>query len=177
VTLSEEILDSLKRRDASAQRKARSALFPAVRAVCGRMLNDPMLAEHTAEDIWTEFLFQHVDRVRSARGVLRYLRLTTVRRCARVREVSARYIDESTIAERISDAPDAIELVASKQQQQRLMSCLQRLTGKVRAVLRMRFAEEMTQEAIGQQTGASKQYVGRVLKQALNRLRRCMGEA
>jgi RNA polymerase sigma factor (sigma-70 family) len=56
----------------------------------------------------------------------------------------------------------------------RLTLCLSRLQKRSRRVVRMRFRHEMTQEAIGEALGISKQHAGRVIAQALEGLRRCM---
>jgi RNA polymerase sigma-B factor len=45
------------------------------------------------------------------------------------------------------------------------------LTEREREVLRLRFAEDLTQAEIGEQIGVSQMHVSRIIRQAVNRLR------
>ncbi|MFC1610525.1 RNA polymerase sigma factor [Myxococcota bacterium] len=171
----ETFLEQLRACQPDAQQLARKRLFPAMLVVCRRMLSDSVLAEQTAEDIWMDFLFRHVDKVQSAGALSAYLRMTTVRRCVRVREFRAKHLDSSTVE--LSTSPHVHEKIDQQRHMARLDLCLSKLTPRSRAMLRMGYQQELTQEEIGRRFNVSKQYVGRVLKKAIQRLRRCMEAA
>jgi RNA polymerase sigma-B factor len=50
------------------------------------------------------------------------------------------------------------------------------LTDREREVLRLRFAEDLTQAEIGERVGVSQMHVSRIIRQAVNRLREAAGE-
>jgi RNA polymerase sigma factor (sigma-70 family) len=56
----------------------------------------------------------------------------------------------------------------------RLEECLEKLTPKARQVLALRYGAEHTNEQIGSLLGGSKQYIGRLIAQCLEKLRRCL---
>jgi len=171
-----ELLEQLKARDPGAQQQLRSELFGKIAATCTRLLGDPVKAESVAEDLWMDFLFTHIDKVREPRAISAYLRMMTVRRCLRLREFEAKHLDLEGGREPATD-PEAELLSAIDQPrlQERLTRCLQKLDGRARWMLRLRFFEEQKLEEIGEQASVSKQYAGRVVKQSLGRLRKCMG--
>ncbi len=45
------------------------------------------------------------------------------------------------------------------------------LTDREREILRLRFAEDLTQAEIGERVGVSQMHVSRIIRQAINRLR------
>jgi DNA-directed RNA polymerase specialized sigma subunit len=54
---------------------------------------------------------------------------------------------------------------------------LKLLSRRARRIVRMRYRNEMTQEAIGKALRVSKQYIGRLIAKSLEALRECMREA
>jgi RNA polymerase sigma factor (sigma-70 family) len=170
-----ELLDGLKEGTTRARAIARQSLFPRVLAVCRRMLSDPILAEDTAEDIWMDFLFLHAARVQSARALPAYLRMMTVRRCIRIRQSRARLaeLDENSASNGLAE-DHLVSAVDLMRDQVRLQACLEQLDGRARKILRLRFHLDLTQEAIGQALGVSKQYAGRVIARSLENLRQCL---
>jgi RNA polymerase sigma-70 factor, ECF subfamily len=171
----EDLLDALRSRHAGAQRKARAWLFPRVLAVCQRLLSDKALAEQTAEDVWLDFLYGHVDAVRSAAAVEGYLKMMTVRRCRRTRDQQTRHteLDEQLLAPVGSEA-ETVAVLDHRRLTRRLDTCLGQLTPRTRQALSWRYHEELTQEDIGRRFGFTKQYAGRLLAQGLETLRRCL---
>jgi RNA polymerase sigma factor (sigma-70 family) len=182
-----ELFDRLRARDPQAQVELRRELLPRVLAVCRRLLPDPSLAAEAAEDIWMDFAFGGLDRLRAPEAVSAYLRVMTVRRCVRLRDGWARHEE---LGERACPAGGpggetsgaAVEeglLMGLEQRRlrERLVRCLRRLSEKARRIVRMRFFLDLTQEQIGQSLGVSKQYAGRVIHRSLDALRACLEEA
>lgn len=170
-----ETLTLLRARDAGAQAQLREQLFPRVLGTCLQILRDEVAAREMAEDIWTDFLFGKVDGIEHPRAMAAYLKLMAVRRCRRLRERSARH---TAAVELQHQGPDPERLVLEAhdvvRQHALLAACLELLSPKAHQVVRLRYAEELTQEEIGVRIGASKQYAGRVLGRSLEQLRRCM---
>lgn len=171
----DELLERLKARDPDAQVHFRKYVRTHLLAICMRELRDRTSAEDIVEDVLTDFIFDHVDRLRSPRAVHRYLRVTAIRRCRRHRTLAARH---ATLREETMSRPySAREMVAALDQprrQARLAHCMSRLTTRARQVLRMKFHNEMTNAAIGSTFGFSGQYASRIIGKALTTLRRCM---
>jgi RNA polymerase sigma-70 factor, ECF subfamily len=172
------LLDRLRVRDRAAQEALRAELLPRLTAVCTRLLGDRRIGEETASDVLMDFLTDGVDKLREERAIRSYVRMTAVRRCVRLRGWRTRM--ETPV-----DLPDPAggpEAELSQRQtqdrlQRRLRHCLERLTPRVRRVLRLRFERDMTQERIGEVLGFTKQYAGRFIAAALEGLRRCMEKA
>jgi RNA polymerase sigma factor (sigma-70 family) len=172
------MLEKLRARDHRAQQELRRRLSPKILAVCRHMLKDEALAQEAAEDIWMDFLYEHVDQVQKERALGAYLRMMTVRRCVRIRDWQKRH-------EQPEDQPPLVggsetEMVTSldgRRQTARLEDCLKRLSRRARRIIRMRYRNEMTQEAIGKALRVSKQYIGRLIARSLEALRECMQEA
>ncbi|MBI5545991.1 MAG: sigma-70 family RNA polymerase sigma factor [Deltaproteobacteria bacterium] len=176
--MTEEALLGLRRGDGRTLRDLHAELFPRVRAVCRQLLKAPAVADETAHDVWTDFVVDRAPGLKHPGAIAAYLHMMAVRRCCDQRRLQMR-LDERDLAGE-ADGSESVEahLAASSEQREleaRLAGCMERLTGRTREVLRMRFHRSMTQEAIGEVFGASKQYVGKVLKKSLEALRRCMG--
>jgi RNA polymerase sigma factor (sigma-70 family) len=176
--VSDELLERLQKGEAGAIRQVQADVLPRLRAVCRTLLGQA-LADEVAEDVWTDFMVDHVSSLKHSAALPAYLRLMASRRCAELRRFQARH-------EAVDDgAPDGHEgaeamlarLGEQRERESRLAACLAVLTESARAVLRMRFHHERTLEAIGATLGVSKQYVGRVVGKSLCALRRCLEAA
>jgi RNA polymerase sigma factor (sigma-70 family) len=172
------MLEKLRARDHRAQQKLRKRLSPKILAVCRHMLQDESLAQETAEDIWMDFLYEHVDKVQKERALGAYLRMMTVRRCVRIRDWQKRHEEPENQPPLVggSEAEMAAAL-DQRLQTARLEECLKQLSRRARRIMRMRYRNEMTQEAIGKALRVSKQYIGRLIARSLEALRECMEEA
>lgn len=170
-----DLLARLKARDVRAQRQFRERHLRALTARCEPALGDRARAQEVAEDVIADLLLVHIDRVRTERALAAYLHVAALRRCRRLRSLLERHQE---LEERpdLGDGPEAALLRADEASRwsERIAWCMARLRPKVRAVLRLRFQEDATQEAIGEAMGVSKQYVGRVLAKALESLKRCL---
>ncbi len=170
-----DLLSRLRAREPRAQEEIRRRLFPRVQAVCLAMLKESVRAEDAAEDIWMDFLFVHVDKVRKESAVGAYLRTLTVRHCLRLRKWQQRHQELDRQAPLVvGSEDDTLAEVEKRRLFIRLQACLAKLSGKARRILRLRFCHDMTQLNIGQDLGVSKQYAGRVLAKSVESLRRCM---
>jgi RNA polymerase sigma factor (sigma-70 family) len=173
--MSEPLLSRLRARDPRAQAECRRQYLPALEAVCARALSDPHSGREVAEEVLADVMLSHVDRLREERALPAYLRMIAVRRCARLKARSQRTEELSEELPDESSGPESAILAA--EQQHRLGRCLGRLRPRVQHWLRLRFHEGMTQEAIGAAFDCSKQYVGRLLAQALAELKQCVEAA
>jgi len=172
-----DLLERLKQRDPASQQELRLLVFHRVKALCRAILQDEVWAEDMAEDIWMDFLFDHVDRVQHAPAMGAYLRMTTVRRCVRMKSWRKRHdpIDELPDLQHPERelAPDKL---ARQQDKQRLERCLERLKPQARTVFRLRYEEDLTQDQIASAVGVSKPYIWKVLDKGLKALKACLGE-
>lgn len=177
--LDDEELARLKARDPAAQARFFRAHRGRVEALCARVLGHGADALEIATDVIGDFLFQYVDGVESPRAVATYLKLMATRR-------SLRWVKTRGKSDEVGDDDgDAVELgrerepavdqaIWAQQMMPRLDGCLGQLTPKAREVLKMRFATDLTNEAIGDIVGGSKQYIGRLIKESTEKLRKCL---
>lgn len=167
------MLDRLKAREPDAQQELARELFPRVLKLCRRELRGD-LAEHVAADVWTDFLFFEVDHVRSPDAIPTYLRMMTVRRCRRMQSWQSRHSPLPELEPLHGGEDEAVAKLDEQRRIVRLTGCLERLTPRVRGVLRMRFRHGLTQESIGASLGVTRQYAGRLVSAGLDTLRDCL---
>jgi RNA polymerase sigma factor (sigma-70 family) len=170
-----DLLARLKARDPRAQRELRARHLAPLAAVCERILGAGAQAREIAEDVITDVAMVHVDKIRLERSLPTYLRMVAVRRCARLKAAQGRHDELGHHADH-RDGPEAalVEADEAHRWRRRIGRCLARLQPRVRLVLRMRFHEDATQEAIGTSLGVSKQYVHKLLSKSLVSLRKCL---
>jgi RNA polymerase sigma factor (sigma-70 family) len=170
-------LARLKARDRQAQARFYNNFRERVQAVCQRVLGSGPDAADVATDVIGDFLFQYVDGVESPRAVTTYLKLMATRR-------SLRWLRRGERSEEVADdtpadgeaRPDHAndQAIWVGQMAPRLSGCLEHLTPKAREVLKLRFSTDLTNEAIGDIVGGSKQYIGRLLKESTEKLKLCL---
>ena len=177
-TLDDAELALLKARDAQAQARFFRAQRARVEALCARVLGHGADAFEIAADVLGDFLFRYVDGVESPRAVSTYLKLMATRRSLRWLRAKGRSDeiqegdgDGLVDAER-DPAPD--QAIWARQMMPRLGGCLEQLTPKAREVLKLRFSTELTNESIGDILGGSKQYIGRLIKESTDKLKKCL---
>jgi RNA polymerase sigma-B factor len=78
----------------------------------------------------------------------------------------------ATIADSIGESDGRLELAESRPA---LTGAIHALPERERAILRMRFAEDLTQAEIGERLGISQMHVSRLLRRALERMRTLIG--
>jgi len=173
VQLSRQTIDGLQNGDDRARRECWENLFSPVYAICARILGSGVAASDTTADLLSDFIFHHVHALQNPAGAGAYLRLMAVRRSIRAREhrnrMCAFHDDTMSTA---STGPE--EAAGYRLLQDRLPDCLNTLTPKARSALRLKYTARMANEQIGTLLGGSKQYIGRLLAQSLEQLRRCL---
>lgn len=173
-----EVLAGLRARDPKVQAATWRAVFPRLRRTCSAVLGDPARGEEMAQDVWLDFAYRHVDRVRHPGALYPYLRLMAVRRARRAAARRARFRREGPPPEPVG-APDErrlAEVLDSRRQADRLADCVDALTPRARQMLRLRVHREESLGAIGRAFGISKQAVDKAIRKALAALRTCLGE-
>ncbi len=171
------MLTGLKRGDRDAERIFWKDRWPEVYAVCRHILGDGADASEAAVDVMTDFMTKYVHSLSNEAAINAYLRLMAVRRSIKYKKFREKHISLQPDTDMVND--DALSPEESAQFAflvPRLNECMGRLTGKARQAVQLRYAEQMTGDRIGGIIGASKQYVGRLLKQSLNFLSRCLEE-
>ncbi len=168
------LVAGLQRRDESAQRRFWEQRWAGVYAICARILGGGADATELATDVLTDFLFEHVHRLSNPRAARSYLRLMAVRRSLRRRERRRELVGKDADRLPTPMRVDAEEAAALSSLQPRLDACLGQLTDKAQQMLRLRYAQELTNTRIGQLLGCSKQYVGRLVTRSLELLRECL---
>ncbi len=174
--LDEDELERLRARNPVAQARFFRAHRERVENICGRILGQGGDAQELAADVLGDFLYTYVDGVETPRAVSTYLKLMATRRALRWQKARDRAgeFDEETVAAADGSSDNAIW---AQQVLPRLDGCLTHLTPKAREVLKLRFSTELTNEAIGEIVGGSKQYIGRLIKESTEKLRRCLESA
>ncbi len=176
--MSGNLLQRLQAIENGAQKEAWDRWMPKITAICRRMLHDEAWAEEVAADLWMDFVYDSVQRVRNENAMDGYLRMMTVRRCVRLRDRRKKHQDVEQHGELARDQSDpselAIQAIDGPTEHARLQKCLGALRQQAQDILRMRFHLGMTQERIGVALGVSKQYAGRVLGKSLEVLRLCL---
>jgi RNA polymerase sigma factor (sigma-70 family) len=167
----------LVKREPAALRRFWERERPQVYAICARVLGDGADAHDVADAVMVDFMFDCVKRLANAGTMGAYLRLMAARRAIRRREQKARNIESelhTQIDESRSDPDQSIHLAKAASA---LEECLRKLTPKAQEALRLRYSGDLTQSEIGALVGGSKQYIGRLLTQSIEKLRVCLGAA
>jgi RNA polymerase sigma-B factor len=81
--------------------------------------------------------------------------------------------DDATLADAVGGLDAGFDLVEHRPA---LARALKGLPARERAILHLRFSEDLTQSEIGQRLRISQMHVSRLLRQALDRLRIVVGE-
>jgi RNA polymerase sigma factor (sigma-70 family) len=173
IAIDDEELSRLKSGDAAAQGRFFAARRAELAAICQRIVGDRALSEELAEDVVIDFLFHAVNRVRHSDAVPAYLSLMAARRAMRERE-QRRRADDAPLEQMVATTPSPEDAAALRGSAVKLERCLGQLTPKARSTLKLRFGEDLAQEHIGQVLGGSKQYIGKLIRQSVEKLRMCL---
>ena len=167
-------LAGLRAGDAAAQARFWEEHRARVFRHCARVLGAGRDAEELAQDVLSEFIFERAARLARDEAALAYLRLMAVRRALRHRDRQRRLHGREMAEQEDPDAAAAVFRAGDAAALRRLPDCLERLTPKAREALLLRYRRELTTARIGEIVGGSKQYIGRLLRQSLARLRDCL---
>ncbi len=164
-------------RDPATLRRFWERERPVVFGICARVLGNGADASDVADAVMVDFMFDCVKRLASARTMEAYVRLMAARRAIRRRDRVAKSVRpevDSQVDESRGDPDQSIHLQNATSA---LEQCLQKLRPKAQEALRLRYAGDLTQTEIGAIVGGSKQYIGRLLSQSIEKLRACLGAA
>lgn len=172
-----DLLERLRARDGEAQAVVRAAESGRLFAIAVRTLGSPARAETLVADLFTDFFFDAVDRVRAQAAIPAYLRAMVVRRSRREVERLQRY--EELHDEPLSDGRQGSldERLDREAWLRRLAICTGELTPNARTTLRLHFTYELSLQQVGDRLGRSKQAVHKTVQKALVALRSCLGDA
>ncbi len=171
------LLKQLRQREPASHKLAHDYLFPRILRVCRKMLKNETTAEQTAADIWIDFVLRYVHNLKSGASIPSYLRMMTVRRCMRAREFVAKHDSLDVVPELKSKATNPETDIDRQRQLSQLQRCIRQLDQRERDLLLMYFGHDMTQQAIGDLIGVSKQHIGRILRKAEGKLKICLEKA
>jgi RNA polymerase sigma factor (sigma-70 family) len=169
----ELLLQGLQERDSACQMQFWNQYWTKVYAICARILGRGPDATDLAVDLLTEFMDTRVHDLEKASSMSAYLRLMAVRRALDLKKNRARASALTfDIGDKTSTSPEDQAVVTTLMP--RLENCLPHLTEKAQQTLRLKYAEQWSNERIGTLVGGSRQYIGRLIRQSLNLLRSCI---
>jgi RNA polymerase sigma factor (sigma-70 family) len=165
----------LREKDPTALRQFWLRERPIVRGICTRVLADGSEAGEVADEVLIDFMFNYVNRLDHARTMGAYLRLMAARRAIRHRERRSKHVELAAQAD--DSQPDPERSILHAKAVSALEHCFRKLTPKAQEAVRLRYSADLTQQQIGAIVGGSKQYIGRVLAQSIDKLRECLRTA
>ena len=168
-----ELVNGLKAGKPAAQQRLWQTYWDKVYPICFRILQNRPDAVDAAADLLTDFTARHVQDLAEPEAIWRYLRLMAVRRSMELRKKRNRFVFlDYEVADFTGKSPEGEALLTDLRPL--LNHCLGRLTQRARECLRLKYQNELSNERIGDRTGVSKQYVGRLISQSLETLRTCL---
>jgi RNA polymerase sigma factor (sigma-70 family) len=144
-----------------------------VYAICASILSQEADARDMAMDILVDFVENRADHLASSKALYAFLRQAAVRRSLRYRERLNKMADmETELSLPNETTPE--ELANLNMLMPFLKECLGGLRPKVQMSLRLKYTRRISNEQIGKIVGGSKSYIGRLLKQGIKSLKRCI---
>lgn len=175
VLIDEQIVTGLKRRDKGAFELFWNNYYHRVYPICAFILGHGPDAVDMTVDILVDFVEKHADNLSTPRALFSFLRQMAVRRSIRMRDKR----DKVTCLERdsqlgLEDETTPEQEAEMNQLMPLLSQCLEHMTPKTQMTLRMKYANKISNEEIGRVLGGSKSYIGRVLNNGRETLRKCI---
>lgn len=168
------LIEGLKANEPHYQRLFWKRYWPDVYGISACILGDGFPAREVATGVLSDFLSQCVHRLVHAQAMWSYLRLMTVRRAKKEKTILDG-LEQNNIELLVDDSDFSAEQKADvKLLLPRLEECLGRLTPKAQQVLKLRYNGDLPNEKIGDLLGGSKQYIGRLITQCHEMLRKCL---
>ena len=177
MSIAPEIIVRLQKNDQEAQRLFWSSQWSYVFAICAHILGKGAAATDLAVDVLTAFMFEYVHGLAHPATAKVYLRLMAVRRSLQKRKEQRVFVDLQnweTLVEEGARTPEDQALCRAAMP--RLEGCLSRLSPNAQQIIRLSYTQGMGNNRIADLLGVSKQYIGKLIKKSLERLRRCMEE-
>jgi RNA polymerase sigma factor (sigma-70 family) len=147
--------------------------FEKLYPICAYILGDGPDALDATVDLMVDFIESHVDRLAKPESLYSYLRLMAVRRSLRLRDRRQKTI-EFKEGDHAGVNSSMEEVVWAGQLMPLLDECLGSVTLKAQKALRLKYGNKISNEQIGRHIGGSKQYIGRLIRDALKALRLCI---
>jgi len=169
-----QILERLKQKDRATQEQLYRAEKSRITAIAISILRSPDHAESLVSDLFMDFFFTYVDRIREARAIPAYLRIMCQRRARRQRARMYRQVELEPDKVNYDPTDDTDEQVERRLYAQWLESCVGQLNPQTREVLKLHFGHEMSYSEVGEHQGKSKQAVGKAVLKSLDLLRDCL---
>jgi len=169
-----EVLERLKRHDRVTQEQLYRDEKGRLMAIAVSILRNPDEAESLVSDLFTDFFFHYVERIRESRAIRAYLRIMCQRRARRQRARMYRHTELEPEQVNYDPTDDTEALVERGLYSEWLQSCVGQLNPRAREVLKLHFALDMSYSEIGAQQGKSKQAVGKTVLKSLDLLRSCL---
>jgi RNA polymerase sigma factor (sigma-70 family) len=164
-------------REPAALRRFWQRERPIVYGICARVLGTGADASDVADAVMVDFMFDCVKRLENAGTMGAYVRLMAARRAIRRREQKSKNVASELHARVDESRADPDHSIHLAKAESTLAECIRKLTPKAQEALRLRYSGELTQGEIGAIVGGSKQYIGRLLSQSIEKLRACLGAA
>jgi len=167
-------LERLQTRDRKAQEQLYLTEKGRCMAIAVSILRSTDHAESLVSDLFTDFFFTYVDRVREGRAIPAYLRIMCQRRARGQRTRMQRQVELEPDRVNYDPTDDTEEQLERKLYSRWLERCVGQLNPQAREVLKLHFGHEMSYSEIGDQQGKSKQAVGKGVLKSLALLRECL---
>lgn len=174
MTTEQDWLSDLKNRDAAVQQQFWAAQWPVVYAISRYILGNSADASEVAVDVLSDFMTTYLHNVTTSDSVQAYIRLMATRRALKYRTKRNRMVAVEFDSFSDLDNLDPEQVAQLSQLIPRISVCMEKLTPKAQSVVRLRYRKHMTKTAIAETVGASKQYIGRLLKRSLELLKLCL---
>ena len=124
-------VERLKARNPEAQREFYRLHWPKVLRICENILGKTPRAEDVATDVLTDFIFEHVHKLKNPKAGLPYLRKMAINRSRRLKK--SLYKHNDSLLDTILDEDDTPEEKAHlSAMSAQLEKCLSKLTEKTR---------------------------------------------
>lgn len=167
------LVEGLKKGDNESRLVFWQRYYEEVYPICARILKSPANATDVAVDLLSDFMNHYVHQLSDPGALHAYLRMMAIRRATTYRNRSAKSVSMAVELEDTNGA-NPEEIAHWLTLVPRLEGCLGALSPKARQALRLSFGHHQTHVEIGHEIGGSKQYIGRLIKQSLKALKRCM---
>ena len=167
------LLAGLRARDTAVIEVFWLEYFEKLYPICAYILGDGPDALDATVDILADFVEVHSLRLSKPEALYAYLRLMCIRRGLRLRERRQKTVTSHDVDLFPSDSGEE-RIVTMRLLMPILETCLETMTPKAQQALRLKYGKQISNERIGRYLGGSKQYIGRLIRDALKALRDCI---
>ena len=167
------IVAGLKDRDKTAIEWFWRDYYDRIYPICAFILGHGPDAVDMTVDVLVDFIEKYAGNLSNPKALFIFLRQMAVRRSLRLRDRQHR----TTPFE--SDVDVGNEATPEEKAELNLLMpylnyCIEKMTPKAQAALRLKYTRKISNEQIGHLIGGSKSYIGRLLTNAREALRKCI---